>query len=109
MPTIFFCRIKKMTHHNPLARILDNNKLIGLNFDDWFCNIRIVLTSESIEYVLKESKPVGPSIDEIEEEANKMWEKDDIKARCYMLASMSNELQKQHENMDSATSIILHL
>ncbi|PPZ28035.1 hypothetical protein C5P36_26375, partial [Escherichia coli] len=32
-----------------------------------------------------------------------------MRAKCYMLASMSNELQKQHENMQSASEILLHL
>ncbi len=32
-----------------------------------------------------------------------------MRAKCYMLASMSNELQKQHENMLSASEILLHL
>ncbi|XP_052171617.1 uncharacterized protein LOC127787593 [Diospyros lotus] len=36
------------------------------------------------------------------------WKDDDLQAGCYMMASMSNELQK-HENMEHAIEIHLHL
>ena len=35
--------------------------------------------------------------------------KDDNKARCYILALMSNELQHQHENMKTVRAMITHL
>ncbi|XP_031405786.1 uncharacterized protein LOC116214530 [Punica granatum] len=38
-----------------------------------------------------------------------LWSTDDMKIRCYMLASMNNELQKQHENMKSAHEILKNL
>ena len=46
--------------NNPFARILDTNKLIGAeNFTDWEMDLRIVLDSEKITYVLDNPMPIG--------------------------------------------------
>ena len=37
---------------NPLATILEQNKLTGPNFVDWLRNLKIVLQSEKRAYVL---------------------------------------------------------
>jgi hypothetical protein len=37
--------------------LLEKKKLDGANFMDWYCNLRIVLRKEKIEYVLTESYP----------------------------------------------------
>ena len=37
-----------------------------------------------------------------------MWKDDSMTVKCIMLASMSNELQRQHEDMD-IPSILLNL
>jgi hypothetical protein len=34
--------------------LLEKEKLNGANFMDWYCNLRIVLRQEKIEYVLSE-------------------------------------------------------
>ena len=38
---------------NPLRRIMDANRLISPNFTDWLRNIKILLKSEHIAYVLE--------------------------------------------------------
>ncbi|KAG6523388.1 hypothetical protein ZIOFF_013245 [Zingiber officinale] len=38
-----------------LRSILDSNKLTGLNFLDWFQNLRIILKAEKLAYVLDQS------------------------------------------------------
>ena len=48
-----------MRSSNPLAIILDQNRLTGLNFIDWIRNVKVVLASEKILYVLEQSLP-GP-------------------------------------------------
>ena len=96
---------------NPLFKILDTHHLTGLNFQDWLRNLRIVLTSEKIAYVLDKSPPKTLPEGSTEEERI-TWEemKDhDLKARCYMLAFMFADLQKQHEKMEHAADIMLHL
>ncbi|KAK9218281.1 hypothetical protein WN943_006918 [Citrus x changshan-huyou] len=97
--------------NNPLARILENYRLTGPNYVDWFRNLRIVLNYERISYVLDTLKP--NEISEGASEANRVtyqkWQDDDLSAKSYILASMSNELQRQHENMPNASSMILHL
>jgi hypothetical protein len=100
-----------MKNSNPLASILDANRLTGPNFVDWLRNLKIVLTSERIVYVL-DNPPPATLPEGASDEEKATWEKwtlDDVQAKCYMLASMSNELQKQHENMNKARDILLHL
>ena len=48
-----------MRSSNPLAIILDQNRLIGPNFKDWLRNLKVILASEKILYVLEQSLP-GP-------------------------------------------------
>ena len=80
---------------NPLRRIMDANKLIGPNFSDWLRNLKIVLRCEKLAYVLEANDPQEPTADS-------------IKVQCYMLGSMSNELQRQHDNMEPKI-ILQHL
>ena len=44
-----------------------------------------------------------------EVEAYQQWKKADEMARCYILASMSNILQHQHENMATAYDMMMNL
>ena len=46
---------------NPLVRIFETNHLTDINFKDWHRNLRIVLTSEKIEYVLNQDAPALPT------------------------------------------------
>ena len=41
-----------MTNFNPLAKILDENRLSGPNYVDWKRNLIIVLTADKIAHVL---------------------------------------------------------
>ena len=44
-----------MSASNPLARILETNRLTGTNYKDWLRNLRIFLTFEKIGYVLDQN------------------------------------------------------
>ena len=92
-----------MANFNPLCVLLDQNKLTGPNYIDWKRNLNIVLTVDDYKFVLTEACPPAPAEGASEEEAKpyKAWKKADAMARCYMLGSMSNVLQHQHENMGS--------
>ncbi|KAL3500312.1 hypothetical protein ACH5RR_039405 [Cinchona calisaya] len=51
--------------------------------------------------------PKGTTQEEVD--SFRKWQDDDNKAKYYMLASMSDELQRQHEKMTSGHAILLHL
>ncbi|KAM2914482.1 hypothetical protein COP2_045003 [Malus domestica] len=95
-----------------LAKILDKHCLEGHNFPSWYRNFKILLTLEKIVYVLDKAPPhipLGPEATEDERAKYDKHVEDDTQAKCYLLASMNEELQRQHEGIDSASSIILHL
>ena len=99
-----------MSNKISLHSILDEHKLKGENYNDWFRNLKIILRQEKIFYVLEGPIPLEPEED-ADQEIFDTWKKhvdDDEQAVCIMLGSMSDELQKAHEDMD-ARSIILHL
>ncbi|KAH0698924.1 hypothetical protein KY284_013139 [Solanum tuberosum] len=99
-----------MSHFNPLSSILNQNKLEGPNYVDWKRNLDIVLTSEGYKFVLVEECPIK-SADPTDEEvqAYDKWVKADEMARCYILASMANVLQHQHQSMTSAYDMLVSL
>ena len=83
-----------MSVSNPLARIIETNRLIDINYKDWLKNLRIVLISEKIGYVFDQDAPVLPAHPTAEQRAAlDKWMDDNLRVKCYMLASMSNELQ----------------
>lgn len=102
----------KLTANNPIVSILDDNKLIGPNFVDWMRNLKLVLQYERATSVLdgKPPMPADPSNPtNMEHELLVQWEADDNTTRCYMLAFMNPDLQRQHENYTTAASILEHL
>ncbi|KAJ1408684.1 hypothetical protein SESBI_23305 [Sesbania bispinosa] len=95
-----------------LRSILADGKLVGSNFDDWYRTLRIVLMHERLIDVI--DKPVVPQPeDQNNVEATNAYKKyleDYMSTKCLLLAlaSMSSELQRQHEDMEPA-EIINHL
>ncbi|KAK4403199.1 hypothetical protein Sango_1060600 [Sesamum angolense] len=73
----------KIMSKNPLTLILDKNKFNGPNYTDWLRNLRIVLDYE-----------------------NQGWHADHRKVRSIILASMSNDVQKQYDRLDDVASIL---
>ena len=96
---------------NPLSTILKDNKLTGTNYVDWKKKLNMILTAKDCAFVLTEICPSPPdSISTPEEDAAyHKWQKVDKLARCYVLASMSNVLQQQHERMLTAFDILLNV
>ena len=47
-----------MSSFNSLAHILDTNRLIGMNYKDWDQNLRIILSSKKLTYILDQDAPV---------------------------------------------------
>ncbi|KZT75308.1 hypothetical protein F511_47667 [Dorcoceras hygrometricum] len=81
---------------NSLAAILNCNKFTGLNYQDWLRNLKIVLASEKLLYTLEKTPPKEAPADASPEELAKLdkWWDDELKARCYVIASMSKEMQR---------------
>ncbi|XP_031392271.1 uncharacterized protein LOC116204320 [Punica granatum] len=100
-----------MKSMNPLTCILNDNRLTGPNFLDWLRNLNIVLNMEALGYILETQEIELPGRDATsdQQDAYDQWFVDDTKVCCYMLASMSNELQNQHENMKSSCEILKNL
>ncbi|XP_057953944.1 uncharacterized protein LOC131148234 [Malania oleifera] len=96
---------------NPLVIILKENKLVGPNYIDWKRNLNIVLTTKKYKCVLVKVCPQKPSEGATNEEtqAYRKWIKADKILRCYILASMSNVLQRQHQSMPSTYDIMQSL
>ena len=82
-----------MSALNFLAHILETNHLIDTNYKDWLKNLRIVLTSEKLGYVLDQKSIVLPNRPTTEQRAAyKKWTDENRQVKCYMLTSISNEL-----------------
>ena len=80
---------------NPLAIILNQNKLPRLNYVDWKRNLDIVLITEGYKYVLtKEHLDLrATNTPRLESEKYEKCAKADEMTRCYILVSMSSVLQ----------------
>ncbi|XP_073105629.1 uncharacterized protein [Elaeis guineensis] len=96
-----------MAASNLLAWIIETNHLTGPNFKDWLRNLKIILSSKKIAYVLDQDlTPLPAHLTPDQRASHEKWLDDDNKVRCYV---MSNELQCQHENMKTARQILSHL
>ncbi|KAL4325312.1 hypothetical protein GQ457_11G022660 [Hibiscus cannabinus] len=84
-----------------LRSLLEKEKLNGINFLDWFRNLRIVLKQERNEYVIEESvfDESAANAPRADKDKFKKHMDDMLDVGCLMLATMVPELQKQHEDM----------
>ena len=99
-----------MSASNPLACNLETNHLIGNNFKNWLRNLRIVLTSKKLSHILDQDPVVLPNHPTTKQRATfKKWTDEDSRIKYYVLASMSNELQSQHEYMPTVQIMITRL
>ena len=98
-----------MSSSNPLVRILDTYRLTGTNYN-WLQNLRIVLNFEKLTHVLDQEAPALPARPSADQQAAlEKWMDEDNKAKYYILASMSNDLQQQHEDMRTTREMLVHL
>ncbi|XP_075103708.1 uncharacterized protein LOC142178278 [Nicotiana tabacum] len=100
-----------MSSFNPLTSILNQNKLEGSNYIDSKRNLNIVLTAEGYKFVITEECPEKPDEDASDDQvkACDKWVKADEMSLCYILASMANDLQHQHQSMGSAYDMLENL
>ena len=73
-------KIDNMKSSNPLSVILDQNRLTGPNFVDWLRNLKVVLASKRILYVLNQKPPTTLPIEASQEERDTLdkWKDDDL-------------------------------
>ena len=84
-----------MASSNPLTRLLDSNKWIGIeNFYDWELNLRLILESEKLSYVVDNPLPIDidPASTPEEHVTFNKWKDDNLKVKSYMLGSISTDL-----------------
>ncbi|GMN74257.1 hypothetical protein TIFTF001_052339, partial [Ficus carica] len=86
-------------------------QITGENFNDWKRNLLIVLNFEKHSFVLTQPRPPTPAIDAPDRDfvALERWDNSNLSAMCYIRASMSNVLQKQHEEHQTARQIMDNL
>ena len=91
-----------------LCSILDANKLTKPNYVDWLRNLKIVLSQEKLSYILDTLtlEPLGEDASQEDKTIYMMWQNDSLTIKCIILASMTNELQRQHESMDTQSILI---
>ncbi len=91
--------------------ILSSNKLTGENYVDWKRNLDIILTVDKHKFVLTTPCPPEPVEGSTEDEKTEYqtWLRSDEVARCYILASISNVLQQQHQAYETAADMVFNL
>ncbi|KAL0405218.1 UNVERIFIED_CONTAM: hypothetical protein Slati_3835700 [Sesamum latifolium] len=96
---------------NSLILIVETHKFNGINYNDWLRNLRIVLDFKNQGYVLDKPLPTAlPEGSSPEERLTfEKWHEDNRKVRSIILASMTNEIQKQYDRLDDVPSIMLRM
>ena len=85
-----------------MSTLLDKYLLTGSNYIDWLHNVRIVLHTESLLHILDGLVPSVPS-DKAPQKERDAFDKDisqQAQVQGILLASMSCELQSQHEDVE---------
>jgi hypothetical protein len=83
-----------------LRTVLDKDKLNGMNYMDWICNLRIILMAKKKEEVLYTPLTKEPDENATLAEKNsykKTWDVD-LEVCCLMLGCMEPDLQMKFES-----------
>ena len=82
-----------------LRSLLDNDKLVGSNFDNWYHKLKIILEHEWILYVPTDPTPKEPAVNAcgIVRDTYQKWLSDQTMVCCIMLAVMSDEFSRKFE------------
>ena len=84
-----------------LQSLLDNDKLMGPNFDSWYRKLKIILEHEQILYVVTDPAPEepAPNASKAIRDTYLKWLNDRTTVRCIMLAAMNDEFSRRFENV----------
>jgi len=90
------------------AKLLDDDKLKGPNYADWYRNLMLVLASEKLDKVAKNPAPERPGdrASEARRRDYQEWEEKNSLARCYIIASLDNPIQRQFDQIKLAKDIL---
>ena len=90
---------------------LEDNTLTGDNYVTWKRKIGLLLQSEKHKFVLTTPKPPAPNHESsiMQRDEYEQWKTSDDIAKCYIMATISDVLQQQHEGMESAVDIMMSL
>ncbi|GJT74406.1 retrotransposon protein, putative, ty1-copia subclass [Tanacetum coccineum] len=85
------------TNHSAFRSMFEREKLSGNNFNDWFCQLKLVLRVEKKMFVIEQPCPLAPAADSV---ANVLAKWNAIydaynEVSCLMLGSMTPELHRQ--------------
>ncbi|KAM2501709.1 hypothetical protein ACFX1W_032357 [Malus domestica] len=89
--------------------ILDKRGLRGQRFLAWYHHIENVSKVKDILYVLNQSPPRVPPTKLASNEECQNYDRhyeDDLQAKCLILTSLSEELMKLHEHMDTSCAMV---
>ncbi|XP_060667870.1 uncharacterized protein LOC132799599 [Ziziphus jujuba] len=88
--------------------ILNQKPLDGNNYDLWKTNLYIILDFERIKFITTTPKPKEPAANASEETKKQFadWQRANITARCYILASVVEHLQKQLDSLECVSEMI---
>ena len=83
-----------------LQSLLDNDKLMGHNFDSWYQKLKIILEHERIFYVVTDPTPeeLAPNARGTVRDTYQKWLNDRTIVRCIMLVAMNDEFSRRFEN-----------
>ena len=84
-----------------LRSLLDNDKLMGPNFDSWYQKLKIVLELERILYVVTDLAPEEPALNArgTIRDTYQKWLNDRTTVWCIMLTAMNDEFSCRFENV----------
>ena len=82
-----------------LRSLLDSEKLIELNFNNWYQKLKIVLEHEQIFYVITDLEPEEPTpnIQGAVQDTYLKWLNDHTMVRYIMRASMNDKFSQKFE------------
>ena len=88
--------------------MLKNEKLTGENYTTWKFSLNMILVIDDLRFFLMEECPPIPARNASQSvrDAYDRWTKANDKARVYILASLSDVLNKKHEAMMNAWQIM---
>ena len=89
-----------MTNTLSLRSLLDSDKLIGLNFDSWYCKLKIVLKHERIPCVIMDPAPEESTVNACStvRDTYQKWLNDRIAVHYIMRIVMNDEFSHKYED-----------
>ena len=94
--------------NSSIAQLLASEKLNGDNYATWKSNLNTILVVDDLRFVLTEKCPQTPAsnANQTSQKADDRWVKANEKARVYILASMTDVIEKKHKSLATAKEIM---